>query len=119
MKLTTSSIKKIAVTALTTTALATVALFHISVTANGDPVDGGADLYKAKCQACHSADGSGNTPAGQKMGARDLRLPEVQKQSDAKLHAIIKDGKAKMPKFASLSDDQINGLVAHIRALAH
>ena len=24
----------------------------------------GADIYKSKCQMCHAADGSGNTPAG-------------------------------------------------------
>ncbi len=30
----------------------------------------GADLYQSKCQMCHAADGSGNTPAGKAMKAR-------------------------------------------------
>ena len=34
----------------------------------------GADTYKAKCQMCHAADGSGNTPAGKAMKAAPFRF---------------------------------------------
>ena len=77
-----------------------------------------ADLYTAKCQMCHGAKGLGDTPAGKAMQARPFNSPEVIKQSDADLLAVIKNGKAKMPAFAGkLSDADMTGLVAHIRTL--
>jgi mono/diheme cytochrome c family protein len=76
-------------------------------------------LYKAKCQSCHAADGSGSTPAGKKVEARDLRLPEIQKQTDVQLFEITKKGKNKMPAYdKKLTDQQIKDLVAYIRELA-
>src|SRR5690348_1266181 len=59
----------------------------------------GADTYKAKCAACHGPDGSGNTPMGQRMKIRDLRSPDVQKQTDADLSAVIANGKPPMPAY--------------------
>lgn len=77
-----------------------------------------AETYVAKCQMCHAADGSGDTPAGKAMKARPLNSPDVLKESDADLIAIIKNGKGKMPAFAGkLTDAQIADLVAHIRTL--
>ncbi len=74
-------------------------------------------LFKAKCQICHGPDGAGS-PAGQKLGAKDLRSPEVQKESDADLFKVTKEGKNKMPKFdGKLTDDQIKDLVKYIRTL--
>ncbi|HJY86126.1 MAG TPA: cytochrome c [Candidatus Acidoferrales bacterium] len=76
-------------------------------------------LYKAKCAMCHSEDGSGDTPAGKKMSARDFRLAEVQKQTDAQLIEITVKGKNKMPGFdKKLTEEQIKQLVAYIRELA-
>jgi mono/diheme cytochrome c family protein len=78
----------------------------------------GVATFKAKCATCHGADGSGSTPVGKKMGVRDLRSSDVQKQSDAQLSGIIEKGKNKMPAFGtSLSGDQIHELVAFIRTL--
>jgi mono/diheme cytochrome c family protein len=78
-----------------------------------------ASLYKTKCVACHAADGSGNTPAGKKLAAHDLRSAEVQKMSDADLTEIIAKGKNKMPGYEkTLKPDDIKGLVAYIRSLA-
>ena len=75
--------------------------------------------YKAKCSACHGADGKGETPVGKKMGIKDLASPEVQKMSDAELTAVIADGKNKMPSYKkSLKPEQIKELVAYIRSLA-
>ncbi len=56
-------------------------------------------LYKTKCIGCHAADGSANTKAGRNTGAHDLRLPDVQKETDATLIGIVTKGKKKMPKF--------------------
>jgi len=80
--------------------------------------DGGADLFKAKCAACHGADGAGKTPMGQKFNLRDLGSPDVQKQSDADLNGIITNGKDKMPKYdGKLSADEISSVVKFIRTL--
>lgn len=80
--------------------------------------DDAAALYKSKCQVCHGADGKGDTPAGKKIGAKDLHAPEVAKMSDAELIEIVKKGKEKMPAYAGkLTDDQIKGLVKYIRSL--
>ena len=81
------------------------------------PTDGAA-LFKAKCAMCHGADGAGKTPMGQKLNIRDLRAPEVQKQSDAELSQVIAEGKNKMPALGkALNAGQIKLLVAHIREL--
>jgi mono/diheme cytochrome c family protein len=78
----------------------------------------GADTYKSKCQMCHAADGSGNTPAGKSMKALPFNRPDVVKMSDDDLIAITRNGKAKMPAYASkLSDAQIKDVVAYIRTL--
>lgn len=77
-----------------------------------------ADIYKAKCQMCHAPDGSGNTPAGKAMKARPFNSPEVLKESDADLIAIIQKGKNKMPAYAGkLTDAQIKDVLAYIHTL--
>jgi mono/diheme cytochrome c family protein len=66
-----------------------------------------------------TADGSGSSPNGKVLKAKDLKSPEVQRVSDADLNAVITNGKGKMPAFGKkLSADAIKGLVAYIRALA-
>jgi mono/diheme cytochrome c family protein len=78
-----------------------------------------AGTYKAKCSACHGADGTGDTAIGKKMGMKDLAAPEVQKMSDDELTAIIADGKDKMPSYKkSLKPEQIKELVGYVRSLA-
>jgi cytochrome c6 len=75
----------------------------------------GADTYKAKCQMCHGATGLGDTPAGKAMKARPFNSPDVLKESDTDLIAVIKNGKNKMPAFAGkLTDPQINDVVTFI-----
>lgn len=78
----------------------------------------GADIYKAKCQMCHAVDGSGSTPAGKAMKARPLDSPEVLKESDADMIAIIQKGRNKMPAFSGkLTDAQIANVLAYIHTL--
>lgn len=73
-----------------------------------------AATYKAKCAMCHGADGKGG-----KMGTRDFASPEVQKESDDELAAIITNGKGKMPKYADkLKDNEVKDLVTYIRGLS-
>lgn len=78
-----------------------------------------AKAYKANCVMCHSENGSGDTPAGKALKAKDLRTDETQKKSEAELTDAIAKGKGKMPAFGSkLSPDTIRALVTYIRGLA-
>jgi mono/diheme cytochrome c family protein len=104
--------KRIEIPALTFVAALTV-VFTLSVSMHAQDAPA---LYKSKCAACHGADGTASS-MGKKMGAHDFSSPEVQKMSDAELSGIITNGKDKMPKYASLSADDVKGLVAYIRAL--
>jgi len=75
-------------------------------------------IYKSNCVLCHSADGSGSSPTGKAMHAKDLRSDEVQKESDAAINEVITKGRGKMPAFgAKIKPDDITKLVAYIRAL--
>jgi mono/diheme cytochrome c family protein len=93
------------------TALAVVLSLPLSV--HGQDA---STLFKSKCAACHGADGSGSS-MGKKMGAHDFTSADVQKMSDAELTDIITNGKNKMPKYASLTPEEVKGLVAYIRTL--
>ena len=77
-----------------------------------------ASLFKSKCVMCHGEDGSGNTPSGKALKAKDLRSEETQKKSDAEIAEVITKGRNKMPAFAQkLKPDQIQQLVAYVRQL--
>jgi cytochrome c6 len=78
----------------------------------------GAATYKSKCQMCHGADGTGNTPAGKSTKVRSFSDPDVVKMSDADLIAETTNGKNKMPAYkGKLTDAQIKDVVAYIRTL--
>ena len=78
-----------------------------------------AQLYKTNCAMCHAADGSGNSPSGKALKAKDLRSDEVQKKSDAELIEGISKGQGKMPAFGKkLKPEQIQQLVSYVRQLA-
>ena len=94
------------------------AAFLFAFSTNSFAQDDAAALYKSKCQVCHGADGKGDTPAGQKLGAKDFHSPEVAKMSDAELIEAVKKGKNKMQGYeGKLTDDQIKSLVKYIRSL--
>jgi len=77
-------------------------------------------LYRAKCIGCHAADGSANTKAGRNTGAHDLRLPDIQKETDATLIGVVTKGKKKMPKFEEkLKAKEIKELVAYVRGFSN
>lgn len=70
----------------------------------------GATIYKAKCQMCHLADGTGN---------KGMKVPAFTAgASDASLIAATKNGKGKMPAYAGkLTDADIDAVVAYIKTL--
>lgn len=86
-----------------------------NVRADGDV----AKTYKTSCVLCHAADGSGSSPSGKALGAKDLRSSEVQKKSDEELTEAVTKGRGKMPAFgAKLKPEDIKELVAYIRTIA-
>lgn len=77
-----------------------------------------AALFKSKCVMCHGADGSGNTPSGKALKAKDLRAADTQAKTDEQLTQVVTGGRNKMPAFGQkLKPDQIQELVAYIRQL--
>lgn len=76
----------------------------------------GEQTYKSNCVVCHAADGTGSA-TGKALKAPDLHSDAVEKMTVAEMEAQVSDGKNNMPPFKStLSKDQIEGVVAYIRA---
>ncbi len=71
------------------------------------------------CAPCHGLDGHARTPAGRKLGAKDLA---ESKTTDAEIERQIlngmrdKNGKEKMPSFKDrVPSGAIAALVAHVK----
>jgi mono/diheme cytochrome c family protein len=84
--------------------------------------DSAADVWNAKCKACHAADGTGKTKVGTKEKVADLSAPDWQaKKSDAEIRTVIADGSTKNDKMKAFKEKltaaEIDSLVAHIRSL--
>ena len=82
-----------------------------------------AENWTKHCASCHGKDGKGQTKAGRMAGVKDQTDPNYQATlEDEKMFKAIKEGlkdggKEKMKPFADkLSDDEIKGLVAHVRS---
>ena len=83
-----------------------------------------ADNWENNCSKCHGADGKGQTKMGQKLSIKDLTDAKVQQAftDDVAFKAIKeglkdKEGKTQMKAAEGLSDDDIKGLVKHVRTL--
>jgi cytochrome c553 len=81
-------------------------------------------IYDKQCAKCHGADGKGQTKMGKQSGAKDYTDPKVQAEfTDEKAAAAIKQGvkvkgKEVMKPAENLTEEDIKGLVAHVRAFA-
>jgi cytochrome c6 len=76
----------------------------------------GEQTYKSNCVVCHAADGTGSA-TGKALKAPDLHSDAVQKMTVAQMETQVSDGKNAMPPFKNtLSKDQIEGVVAYVRA---
>jgi len=118
MRLSIKGLKTGIAAAMTIAVLALVIVFQTSSQAANAAVGDGGETYKAKCVACHGADGTGNTAAGKAMKVRNLTSAEVQGQTDAQLLEVISKGKGKMPGYEkSLGADKCKELVAFVRTL--
>jgi ubiquinol-cytochrome c reductase cytochrome c subunit len=85
----------------------------------------GRKLFLQNCAKCHGANGSGDTPIGKAVKAKDLRAAEAQKMSDAQIFNQIAMGSGNMPSLSNAIEEgkadelraQANDLVAYIREL--
>ena len=79
-------------------------------------------IYDKDCAKCHGADGKGATKMGKKLGAKDYSDPKVlAEMQDAVAFKAIKEGlkekgKTLMKASPDLSDADIKGLIAYMRA---
>ena len=81
------------------------------------------DIFEKDCAKCHGIDGKGKTKMGEKLGVKDYTDAKVQADmKDAEMTKSIKEGvkdkedKTKMKAFSDLTDEEVKGLVAYVRA---
>jgi len=79
----------------------------------------GKELYTAKCQTCHGANGEGKAAIGKMYNITmpNLASKETQAKPDAYLKKVIMTGQGKMKPVAGISDKQAGDIVAYIRTL--
>ena len=77
-------------------------------------VTAGQAVYKAKCQMCHGADGSGNLP---KAKANPLGGATVQAKSDADLKTAVTAGAGTMKPVPGVAGADLDNVVAFVRSL--
>jgi len=91
----------------------------VAAVAQADP----KETFEKTCAKCHGADGTGQTKMGQKLGCRDYTDAKVSDslKDDVAFKALKEgltndDGKTLMKPVQDLSDDDIKGLIAYVRA---
>lgn len=72
----------------------------------------GADLYGRRCAGCHGSDGGGSVGPALGGGAAVANFPDPADQA-----TVIRNGRGGMPGFSSLSDAEIDAVVAYSREL--
>ena len=75
-------------------------------------VDDGRELFATNCAACHGASGEGRGAAPSLIGVSDRHTVD-------EIETVIRHGRTGMPAFdATLSDEQIDDVLAYITQLA-
>jgi mono/diheme cytochrome c family protein len=79
----------------------------------------GKELFAAKCQACHGANGEGRAAIAKMFNVTmpPLASKEVQAKPDAELKKVILSGKGKMKPVAGVTEKQADDIVAFLRTL--
>jgi len=92
-------------------ARALLALTLLVGACNTPPGDAtGEEIYALLCMRCHGADlGGGSVAPALGPGS------DVASEDDEFLEFTIRNGRGRMPSFDSLSDAQVDRLIAHIR----
>ena len=98
--------------------LLTALLISMPIVAS-EPDEAAARAWKkGMCKACHGEDGSGDTPTGRSLGARDLRSDEIQDHSDDELEKTIREGTADMPSYDGVfNEEEFAAIIRFIRWL--
>jgi cytochrome c553 len=105
-------------------ALAVSAALFSFVAAAAAPDKKTERTWKAKCAACHGADGKGDTEQGKKANVSDMTAKAWQSaHPDDEMAKNIKDGSKKTDKHGEmeaydLPADEISKLVAMVRSFA-
>lgn len=101
----------------------TTVMLTLSLVVSVGVADGGAaegkDLYNAKCQSCHGANGEGKAAVGKAFGVimKALGSKEVQATSAADMKKAILSGTGKMKPVAGITDKQADDIVAYVKTL--
>ncbi len=78
----------------------------------------GEAVYKSKCQMCHGATGTADTPTAKVLKVKPVSDPEIQKLTDKQMFDSTRNGKGKMQPFKDkLTDQQIMDSVTYYRKL--
>jgi len=93
--------------------VATIAIALFILIPNLSWAEDGAALYKAKCSACHGADGAGK-PAAK---IPSLIGDEAKKMSDADLEKAVTEKPKHAGVAKALTPDQVKAVVAYVRSL--
>jgi mono/diheme cytochrome c family protein len=77
------------------------------------------ELFRTHCGPCHGADGKARTPAGKKLGAKDLsasRLSDAEIQKQITTGTKNPNGTDRMPAFKDrLTSPEISALVDFVK----
>jgi len=79
----------------------------------------GERIYREHCASCHAPDGKGRTPAGKKLGVKDLSastLPDAEIARQILEGTTEAKGKARMPAFKEkLGPAEVASLAVYIK----
>jgi mono/diheme cytochrome c family protein len=76
------------------------------------------ETFQIRCSTCHAEHGEGSE-VGASLNVPDLRSASVQKNADAELRQVIKNGRGNMPAFGrDFSDQQIDRILQLVRRFA-
>lgn len=97
----------------------TVGAMLLVPSAVGQDTAKGEKLFATKCRACHGAKGQGNPAIAKAQGVtlRDLKSPEVQKQSDAELKKLALGGHGKKKPVKTVTPAELDDIVAFMRTM--
>jgi cytochrome c553 len=79
------------------------------------------EIWKSKCKSCHGETGKADTKTGKKEKVADMTTPDWKSHwTDEKMRAVIldgsKDNKKMKPFKDKLTAEEVDGLIAHIKA---
>ncbi len=117
-------------TAVVSAGLAGALALAAPLTAVGQDVERGEEIYRRWCQECHGAEGAGDGPAADRMLPRPRDFTEARYQvrttasgqlpTDQDLHAVIRDGLpgTTMPGWPELSRSEREDVIAYLKSLS-